>query len=290
MFCNKCGFQFEGNFCPKCGAVAKGVPVQETEPKNTNTTQVDTDVNPYDVYYNQPTYYTPPQPQSAVNQGANTETQEQNVNVGNSVRQSAEPYYQQVQQPVYQTPPPYYQQPRKENKSLTWWQITLIVIACFFLYGFSSFIIPASCTCSMIACDEAFINEIDKLEEIENRKSAFVGETVNSECFSYTVTDAKYIEEYENKKPKDGHRFVEVTIKAVNTSDVSEWLEYEVHCYANNNLYVEANDEYYYDFGNLLPMKSCTNTVVYEVPENASVEIYLDDYSSNIIFMLNDLN
>jgi len=274
MFCNKCGHQFEGNFCPKCGAKAK-TPL-EVPVNTTGNFDEDKNDNPYDVYYKEQPNQAPYEPQYGY------QPQKQEAEKSSNV-----PPQPQYPQPPYKPyHPPYYQVQPPKDKSIKWWQILLIILAVLL----SLIMISGSCVGTMFAYDDMYLSDYDPYADRPESKSGFIGDTINSEYFSYSVTDAKYINKFNDTKPKEGYRFLEVTVKAVNTSNIEEYLVYDLHCYADNIQYNSTEDEYSFDFGNLLPTKTSLKTVVFEIPESAdSIELNLNDYYTNIMIILDDI-
>lgn len=302
MFCNKCGHQFEGNYCPKCGAKSKTAPADVVE-NTTVVTQVETEENPFDIYYNEPvdnastnqpveqdTYepqfgYQPPMEDvQADNQPEFTDNTVPQWQQPYQNNQPTPPYQQQPpkQQPIYYPPHP----PQPPKKPLTWWQTLLIVLVAILGYGIISGILPIACVCSMIACDEAYLYDYSPSTTID--EVCFPNQPVNSEYFSYTLTDATYIDEYAGSKPKEGYRFLEVKIESYNISKNSQWVDYELSCYIGDVMYDKVvADNYYYSSGELLPDKTYVDTCVFEIPENAeTINLYLDDYYKNIKFII----
>jgi hypothetical protein len=269
MFCNKCGHQFDGHFCPKCGAKAKNAP--ETIE---NTNAVSEENNPFNVYYQE----TESKPSASAFE-AQPQPTEQKDNYTQSVNTQPP-----VQSSPYQTPPPYYApQPAKSNV-LTWWQITLIVIAAIIGTGLVTQVIPIACLgCAFVACEESCVEDITSSTTID--EIVYPGQVALSDDFSYVLTQANVIEKYANKTSWDGYKLIEVTIKVENTSNHSQYTDYDLSCYVGNTLYNEVIDDgAYYSQGELLPGKNYMDTRVFEVPYDAtSIELLLNEWEAKTI-------
>lgn len=278
MFCNKCGHQFEGNFCPKCGAVSKTAVAQEKE-NPTAFNPVQDEDNPYNVYYNQPVSYSQPQQPQANQphyepqfyyQPPRPEPQPQPQPV-------ATPPQNPYQHPYYQNPP--YYPPKKE---MTTSKIVLIVLVS--VLGF--FLLMTGCVSCMLAYDEAYLNNYSEDYQIDNQ-TLYAAETARGENFSYFISDYSTVEKYNGKKPRDGYEFLKVSVEITNISDEIQELYYDISCYEDATLCKKIDsDEEYYEYETLLPDKKYIAEAVFEVPvdaNNRSITI-VDDYYSEETF------
>lgn len=275
MFCNKCGYQFDGSFCPKCGAKAK---ISPETPVNTTNLSEEKSENPYDVYYTEQSQNTQSQNTYEPQFGYQMPPQE----TGTAPQPPQHPYHQ----PYH---PPYTNCPNcKDNsKSLKWWQILLIVLAAILGYGLISGVLPIACVgCAVLTCEETYLDDYSSA----NVSGIYhEGETAVSDSLSYTITNVEYLDEYVGITPaRKDYKFLKIEVKSVNTSQHSEYISYDLSCYVGENMCNEIMpDNYYFSSGELMPGKNYTETRVFAIPEDADeINIYLDDYYNVINFVI----
>lgn len=284
MYCNKCGYKYDGNFCPKCGAKAKQATKQDATytPQQTNSSI--NEENPYAVYYEQfkqqdfqpqaTVQPTPQQPQQINNNlqdfcDNNFHYPPTQENIPQNIQQE---YYQQYQHSF--PPQPTTQQRGKVNP----WKVVS-----FILIGVLSYIFIVSIFSSIT------YDNFSSFEKAQPNSQYYIGETAETGDFSYTLTETNILEEYDGHKPQAGFELVEVTFEIVNTSRYSEYMDFSLSCYVDDIMCNEimGDDTYYYADNELLPDKTYKATAVFEVPEESEViNIYIDDYSSIINFVI----
>lgn len=290
MYCNKCGYRFEGNFCPKCGAVSKTAVTQEKE-TTTGFNQIQDEDNPYNAYYSQPASYGQ-STQSQVNstyyephpdyQPPRPEPQPQPQAV-------ATPPQNQYQQPNYATPP--YYPPHPPKKEMSTGNIVLIVLLSVLGFFLLQTALPIGCLGCMIAYEDAYLNDYTEDYQIDNQTLSAV-ETAYGDCFSYFISDFSKTEKYNGKKAPEGYEYLNVSIDITNTSEQNQEIYFVASCY-NSATYCKKiySEEMDFEYEILHKGKEVTVNYVFEVPvdsNNLSITITDDYYDGETFTFLLD--
>ncbi len=240
MKCYNCGSDFEGNFCPRCGARAKSTSAQE---------------NPYEHNYTQVNNYQPAddhQPPTDYRQTQNCQPQE-----------TCPQNYVQPLQYVPQVP---------ANQGMSGGKIAALIISILFGVILIFCAIPFGC----IMC----LSGIENRYSDSHIDSSYygMGSSVNAGNFVYSLTSAEYSNTYNGKKADDGKQFVTVNIEVRNTSDelFSNTVYYTL--YDNNYLTNEIDTTFpEYDSITLPPGKIGSFKIVYEISKQPeSLELFME--------------
>lgn len=271
MKCSSCGYEFSGNFCPKCGATAhqepKSSPAPEQNPVEANLENQ----NPYEGSCNP----APQQPQQPVNQYAPPGQYPQDAGQGNCYQAPPQPgqpyaYNQYNQQYLHQyTPAP-------PKKGMSGGKLAVLIICVILAVSLVCFALPVGCgVCiAMIAEDTA--------EDIVDDARYTVGDSVALGDFALTLCNVQYGDSYKGVEAGDGNTYMTATVEMVNTSDDRrENPSLEFTCYADSLMVEDESNNYgeYYSMREIDPGKTIRVTLVYQVPteaEDVTLGVYAD--------------
>ena len=289
MNCNNCGHSFYGNFCPKCGNK-----YQENYEK-AETQQQNQQENPYNVYYNNNTnpnnynnsqYYEPyyRQEQNETAPPINDETQNFKQHTPQNPSHCCfacpflvcsryhNPYgFYNAQPPV--NAQPYYPVAEPEKKGWTPTKVILTVIASVVICSILLTVIPSLFL-------GATFSILEENYPYNNAQTGYsIGDTITDEDFTYTLKEFKEIPEYEQTKPEEGYKFVEVTFTAKNITDFTTATDCAINLYVDDTQIQPEDTSYFYD--DILPDKYANLVAVFEIPvDSDSIEVCLTSYYS----------
>lgn len=204
--CKNCGKEFEGNFCPQCGAQTTYEPEPVQQPV--------AEENPYSKAYSEPVE----QPRPAYYQ------QPQNI--------PPQQYYQPQYLPQYQYPQP----PKSGMTAGKIVGIIFAVVAGIIVLNVAYF----GTAFSLIACTDNILEETHDLGKIN------VGDTIKSDIFAYSFSKPEFDDKYGEKDGNEGYTLMSVDVEVTNISSEEQYSDLYVSCYADDYLCYDLTSDNYY--------------------------------------------